>query len=82
MKAARSCERVAFSSCVCLTGGDEILQNLAHGGHCRRTLGNSSAEKVLAAQFLPRVKLFIGALGSRWHFYCEILQKPDIFEDF
>ena len=53
----------------------EILQKLAHGGLCRHILGNSSAEKVLAVQFLLHVKLFIGVLGSREHFSREILQK-------
>ena len=44
-------------------------------GHTCHRLGSSSAEKVSAAQNLPRVKLFMGTLGSRRHYGYENTQK-------
>lgn len=44
-------------------------------GHICHRLGSSSAEKKLAAQNPPRVKLFKRELGSRSHYGYENAQK-------
>ena len=44
-------------------------------GHICHRLGSISAEKKLAAQNLPRVKLFKRELGSRRHYGHENAQK-------